>query len=665
MTVFPKKALSLNAIEKARADKRISKAPLYEGWPSLRAVFISLFMSVLTGLAVRQITLIYHAGEPESSVPPVPAIAWLLVLVALNHIWQRWRQRQLFSPAELLTIYMIVVLTTAMSARFMMRMLLAYLTTPFYQEDLAPVAQHLPGWLAPHNAEAVREFFEGAYTGHIPWQVWLAPMGVWTILCLLILGGMFCLVDLFRSRWAEQEHLNFPLIYLPVELCTTQASGRPPFLSDRLMWGGFAMAVLYALPVILAPLWPNFPDWRKTFYPFQAITNRPWNEMSSIYIRMHPHLVGFGYLMSGENLFTIWAGYFLQKLFWIVLTSFGYSRPAWHKGHEVEQLMGAMMIVALWLFWRSRRSLAHTLNTPGHPDRWRVWGALGGFLGTIWILAQAGIPVWLGASFLGMLFAEALVYARIRAETGLPSYWATTGRFEQRDLLFDLFGPRTIKSWTGFPALANFSLLGWTTMGQFQAMAAYQAEAGQLSRKSGIAPAPLMGMSLGAIFVGLMIAWWIHLKTFYEIGALMATGSGGTGYWELSAARGMHKKFLAAKDANYNFRFAPTLFRLGGAGVVWLLAWLRGRYTGFPLTPWGYMITCSYGATFWPSFLLVWIIQRLILRYGGPRAYKRFIPFFLGIAFGHMSAAIIALLMALISGSGPSFAGGRRIYFDI
>ncbi len=96
MAVFPKKTMSLNSMENERADKRISTAPSYGGWPSPRAVFLSLLLSVLTGLAVRQITLIYHAGEPESSVPPVPAIAWLLVLVALNHIWQRWRQRPLF-----------------------------------------------------------------------------------------------------------------------------------------------------------------------------------------------------------------------------------------------------------------------------------------------------------------------------------------------------------------------------------------------------------------------------------------------------------------------------------------------------------------------------------------------------------------------------------------
>jgi hypothetical protein len=637
----------------------------HEGWPPWRAVAVGAILSLLTALAIQQITLVYHAGEPESSCPPVPAITWLLLLVAANHAFHRVRGRLLLTRAELLVVYVVLTVATAMLARFMMRMLLAFLTTPQYHQELAMVGEALPGWYAPGDPAAVREFFEGSRNGRVPWDVWLWPVLVWTALSVLILGGMFCLVDLFRSRWADQEHLRFPLLYLPLELSGHTGRGRPPFLTDPLMWIGFSVGMLYALPVIVAPVWPGFPDWRKTFYPFQALTGRPWNELSGVYVRVHPYLVGFGYLMSGENLFTIWAGCFLQKLFWILALCFGYQRPAWHKGHEVEQLMGGIVVVALWLVWRNRRSLATNLRSPGHPDRWRLLGLGVGFAGAVCILQRAGIRAWLTATVLGLLFAEALVYARIRAETGIPSYWATTGRFEQRDLLFDLLGARSISTWVGFGALANLNVVGWMTMGQFQAMAAYQAEAGQLGRKSATGPLPTLLLTIGSVLLGLALAWWTHLTTFYGIGALMATGSAGGGYWELGAARGVHNKFLAAMDSGAGFRLGAVFFRLAGACVVLGLALLRSRYAGFPLTPWGYMITCSYGATFWPSFLMVWILQRAILRYGGPKAYHKAIPFFLGISFGYMSAAVVALAMAFLSGRGPSFGAGRRIYFDI
>ncbi len=632
---------------------------------SARALVIAVGLALLTGLAVQQIALVYNAGEGESSVPPVPAVMWLLVLVAFNHVLHRVRPRLRLRPGELLTIYAVLALSTAISGRFFMRMLLAFMTVPHYYERLAEIGAELPAWYTPNDPVAITGFFEGSRGALVPWGVWGAPVALWSCFIVVVLGGMFCLVDLFRTRWADEEHLRFPLLALPIELSGHTARARPPFVSDGLMWLGFLLGFGYALPVVVSPLWPNFPDWRATLFPFAALTSVPWNELRGIYVRVHPHLVGFGYLMSGENLFTIWAGYFAQKVFWVLMTAFGYRRPGWHKGHEVEQLMGGVIVLALWLLWSNRHSLAAAVRSAEHSDRRRVIGVVVSFAGAVWAINTVGVPVWLGASLMGMLYAEALVYARIRAETGLPSYWATTGRFEQRDLLFDLIGARRIATRAGFPALANFNVLGWMTMGQFQAMAAYEIENDQLGSRAGIAPRAMWTIGVGSVALGLLIAFWTHLTTFYDMGALLAGGSEGTGYWELSAARGVYARFLAATRSDVGFRPGPNMFRLGGAGALLLLVFLRRHFTQFPMTPWGYMITCSYGATFWPSFLLTWVAQRSILRYLGPKAYTRAIPLFLGISFGYMSATVAAVGVGFATGHALSFRSGKRLYFDI
>jgi len=622
-------------------------------------------LAVVTGLGVQQIALVYNAGEGESSVPPVPAVFWLLVLVGANHALHRLRPGLQLRRGELLVIYAVLTVSTAMSGRFLMRMLLGFLTVPHYYDRLSDIGDELPGWYAPDHPIAVKGFFEGSRGGLVPWEAWAGPLALWGAFTILTLGGMFCLVDLFRKRWADEEHLRFPLLALPVELSGHLARARPPFISDGLMWLGFLLGFSYALPVIVSPVWPSFPDWRATVYPFRALTGASWSELRSVYVRLHPHLVGFGYLMSGENLFTIWAAYFAQKLFWVLMTGLGYRRPGWHKGHEVEQLMGGILVAAPWLLWTNRGALAAAARSMANPGWWRLTGAVACFAGAAWISHAAGVPLWLGASLLGMLFAEALVYARIRAETGLPSYWATTGRFEQRDLIFDLLGARSALARVGFPALAAFNVLGWTTMGQFQAMAAYEVENTQLGRRAGVRPSAMLWLSIGAVALGLVIAYQTHLSTFYDMGALLAGGSEGTGYWELSAATGVYSKFLAAVQSDEGFRPGPNMFRAGGAAVVLLLVGLRRRYATFPMTPWAYLITCSYGATFWPSFLLTWVAQRVLLRYWGPRAYTRAIPLFLGISFGYMFATVAAVGVGFASGRALSFRSGKRLYFDI
>jgi hypothetical protein len=59
----------------------------------------------------------------------------------------------------------------------------------------------------------------------------------------------------------------------------------------------------------------------------------------------------------------------------------------------------------------------------------------------------------------------------------------------------------------------------------------------------------------------------------------------------------------------------------------------------FPLHPLGFAMVTSYGEPLWGPFLLVWSVKSLVLRVGGMRAYRRGIPFFLGIVLGHFFVA--------------------------
>jgi hypothetical protein len=635
-------------------------------YPSARVIVLSVVLAVLIGLVVQQVALVYNAGEIESSVPPVPAVMALLVLAGINPVLRRIRPSWELSHGELLMVYAVLVLSVAMSGRFFTRNLMAFVTAPVYYDTLEDIQPHLPELYVPLDETAIRTFYESSRTGAVPWRVWLGPLATWTAFLIVILGGIFCMLELFRRRWAEQEHLRFPLLYLPLELAKSGgAAARRAFLGNPLMWLGFAIGFMYALPVVVSPIWENFPNWKITFRPFTALTGAPWNELRRIYIRPLPHLIGFGYLMSTDNLFTIWAGYLLQMLGWVGASRFGFRRPGWHTGQELQQALGAILVLAGWLIWANRREFARAARSAQPHTRLRVAGAAIGLGASVWFVHIAGVPWWMAASFVSILFAEALVYARIRAETGLPSYYAVPFIFEERNFLLDVAGTRTFIGDRGLAALSSFSIFGWMTKAMFQPTGAYHVENLVLAEEGNIRRSAILWLSLGSVLMGLVIAYVTCLDTFYDIGALSSAGAEGDGYYEIRWARGNYGKMLAAVNSSEGFQWLPNLFRAGGGVIVMLLASLRGRFVNFPFTPWGYVVASTYGSTFWASFLMTWVAQKLVLRYWGARAHRRAIPFFLGISFGYMFATIAAVLVAFAVDKPFSFNAGKRLYFDI
>ncbi|MGQ9732940.1 MAG: DUF6785 family protein [Candidatus Zipacnadales bacterium] len=643
---------------------------------TLRALILSLIFALATALLVQQVALVYNAGEIESSVPPVPAVFSLLLLALVNPLLTRIRSRWALSRAEILTVYGVVVLTVAMSGRRMVRCLLGFLVAPQYYERLEEIGQDIPTWLAPTDKEMVRRFFEGSPGGTVPWEIWAGPLLAWTALLLVSWLGLFCLISLFQRRWSDQEHLRYPLLYLPLEMSAGSTTIRPTFFRNPIMWIGFAVGFWYALPVVLTPLWEGIPQWKVTLYPFRGIVAPPWSELQSIYFRPLPHLIGLGYLMSTDNLFSIWAGFFAQKLFWVVAVGFGLRRPGWHIGLEHQQAHGAVLVLAAWLLWGHRRALGAMLRSrigvaqplgvklEHIPSPFLLLGALAGFVFAVAWANAAGANWWMATFLFGMLFTSGLVYARIRAETGLPSYWALPFTFEERNFLLDLVNPQVILRAGGLHALSVLSHFGWMTTGQYAQLGAYHIENQRLARVAGLREARMLALSLGAVLAGLLIAYWTHLKTFYTLGALSSVGAGGDGYYEVRWAVGSYQQLLLINSHGPS-AIGPNGFRVLGAVIVLVLAALRARFAWFPVTPWGYLIASSYGGTYWGSFFLTWVAQKILLRYGGMTLHTRAVPGFLGLAFGYMAATVAAVCTGWFTGRAFSFAAGRRLYFDV
>jgi len=74
---------------------------------------------------------------------------------------------------------------------------------------------------------------------------------------------------------------------------------------------------------------------------------------------------------------------------------------------------------------------------------------------------------------------------------------------------------------------------------------------------------------------------------------------------------------------------------------------IRARFSFWPLSPIGYIVCGSWAlsVTWFPIFL-GWLSKACVMGFGGAAAYRRILPFFLGLILGE---AVIATIWAVVS----------------
>jgi hypothetical protein len=136
-----------------------------------------------------------------------------------------------------------------------------------------------------------------------------------------------------------------------------------------------------------------------------------------------------------------------------------------------------------------------------------------------------------------------------------------------------------------------------------------------------------------------------------HIGYRMGLGSGKTHVWHLWVARwgalGLDEDLRYPSDTNTSGSTAI------GFGLVFtlMLTYLKLRFQWWPLHPVAYPIAIA--STIQSMTLVIfgtWLFKALLLRYGGLRAHRAVLPFFLGLLAG--SAAVSLLERVLFEALG-------------
>lgn len=607
-----------------------------------RALALGLLFLVGAGFWIRASEIVASVVYVTESIPAIPAVAALLILLFANYLLRRSGRR--LTPGELVFAFCFVCVGAMTFGVGVVRFLLALITAPFYFAQtgnrLAEAQSHLPKWAAVHDPEAVRALYESLRGAPIPWHSWGVPVLAWTGFLLALWVTLLCLVLLMYRPWIEREKLSFPLLQLPLELAEVKPRnpGEPAFLRNPMMWAGFGLAVAYNAVHIAHALWPTFPGFQR-YFSFAPFSTPPWSAVGTLTFHYRPELIGFGYLVSTEISFTIWVTYVLERLVAVIGSAWGYREAGFP--FDQEQSMGAYLAIALVLLYYGRHHLAAAARaalSSRDPEmrayRLPFWGFWAGLAAMLLFCHALGMRLWVAGVYLGIVLCVGLVYARLRAEIGVPLIWLFPYGAPKM-LLLSLFGTAPLAPGGDPATLTGLAALTFLSRGFPVALAGYQIDALRAGHFVNEKPRRVAGALTLALVAGVLLAFYFHLTGYYKVGAQQVRG----GIWGWDMACTEFNNAITWSESPKPRDLPRCLAAGSGFLTALLLQAARSQIIGFPLHPLGFAAGNAYGRLLWGSFLLVWVIKGLVLRLGGMPLYRKTVPAFLGFALGHFLTA--------------------------
>src|SRR5712692_6948579 len=645
------------------------------------AVGLGLFFIALVNVAVRHAELVtgrYVTG----GVPPVAAFGALLALLSLRAFLRRFTRADL-TRDQLLIVYSMVGLGTFLAGAYGVRAFLPHLVSLQYwsrsHADLAPFTRYLPSWLAPTDAEAIRQYFEGAGKGArhgVPWALWLGPLAIWLAFWVALFGAAGCLMLLFRRQWVQHERLSFPLLTLPLALTAEGETGHfgdRPLLRSPVLWLGLAAAALFDGLNIGHALRPTIPA-PGFYFSFSGLfPDRPLTPLNSITLFYMLEAIGFGYFVPLEISFSMWFFYLLEKLYAVCVVASGSETPG--LPFFQEQSAGAYLVVGALILGSGRphlrnlwrRAFLQPRRAATAEDReariaWIGLAACAAFL--VWFAGQAGLSPSVSLPYFAVLACFLLVYARLRAETGVPFEFIYPYGLP-KELVLQLFSATGMLPMIGPRSLTMLSAFAWLSRHHAgSATAAHQIDALKLAEVASVQRRRFF-IALGCAFLfGFAGACWSHLSAYYDLGSNVAGGGMGQGEYRAQVALQEFQRMAQHARVPPNPDLTRLVYVGAGALIALGLALLRGVWFGSPFHPLGFILATAYGdsTTFFFPLFIAWLIKWLLLNAGGLRLYRAGLPFFIGLIIGHFTLAGILwpLLSLLIS---PEASAAYHLYF--
>jgi hypothetical protein len=629
-----------------------------------RAVVIGVVLTPLNVLAL--VRSCYALGwTTGNGALFVNALAGLFLIALINRGVRAWRPARALGAGELLTVYVMLEVGTGLvgGAWDVGGSLASTITYPFWfateenhwRDLIWPV---LPTWLTVQDRSVIAGFYMGASSPYSPavLRAWAGPALWWAAIVGAMMWVCLCLNCIVRRRWEDEERLPFPLVTLPVQL----VEERFGLLRSKLFWVGVGLAIGVEGWNSLARFVPSLVQ-IPVFIDYTAYVEHrhAWSLMRYPALLWSPFPLGLCYLMPLDLTFSLLAFDLMWTAEYVVSGHFGWATDPWSGfPYGDQQVAGALAALLLAMVWLDRRYLAQVvrralglrsvLREDGREAfsyRWAMIGVVAGVAFLWWIMARSGAQSWAAVSVLAMYFAMCLVLSRVRAQLGPPAHELPSATMPDSILLALAgsrpLGPRTLGMLT---LLRPFLLLQGSNPTPAQLEALKMAEGGRMERRR-------IALAMAATApLAIICYFWAQLHVGYSLGL----GSGKTHHWNLVVPRWL------ATDLDGYLRHpagpnTPAVTAMGfGLIITTLLTWLKLRFLWWPLHPVAFPIALSWAiGAMKPALFISWLTKSLLLRYGGLRAHRTALPFFLGLLAGGATYVWVQRVAFLLLGIPP------------
>jgi hypothetical protein len=642
---------------------------------TLRSLIIAAILVPANAYWVAMTETVWYAGFPTTISLFYNVIAILVAITLINSIVRRFAPGVALSHGELLVIYTVLCLTSAMVSHDMLQVLVPIMTYCYEyarpeNEWAGLFLDYVPRWLTVDGT--VPAFLGGGFSKapvSMMWEggttlyrsdilrAWIVPAGMWTLFLTLLYGSTLGLNTIFRRRWIEAERLTFPIIQLP--LTFTQPGTW--LVREKLFWT--VLAVIFSIDVLngLHVYYPQVPQIPLTSQATPAfnigakIVDHPWNALawgSPLWLGIYPVALGLCLLLPTELAFSCWFFFFVFKIMRVLANSWGIHLPEGPPYIE-EQSFAGYVGLAAFSVWASRSYLKGVwlavLGRPGalddsqEPMRYRtavIW-LVGGFFACVIFGWKAGMSLGYALAFFFIYIVLTLAVSRIRAEMGLPAHdlhHAGPGVMLER-----IVGTANISP-QGRTATELFS---WFNRAYRAHPAPHQIEGFKLAERTGMSTRPLAWVMLLAIPLGALASFWALLHFMYSKGVAAqffepkVPAIFGSEPWNrLTAVIQNPKSENPASSVAIGFGFVATLAMMA----------LKMRVSWWPIHPAGYAVSSSWAMGYlWMPMLMAWAAKSLVTRYGGNKAFRSVVPVAFGLIMGDMAGGCFWSVYQLIA----------------
>lgn len=594
---------------------------------SLRSIWLGIIL-VIPNVYFLIYNHIYLSALPTTISLFFNVIMCLFVLALINLAVYKFSSRLALTRRELLTIYSMLAVGSAMSGHDMMQTVVPALTHGYWyatpeNEWQSLFWRYLPRWLMIQDTSNLATYYKGEsslYWGD-HYKLWLTPIAWWTVFFAALVAVMLAINMMLRVAWTVQEKLTFPIVQLPYRL--TEPKGT--FFRSKVMWIGFAVSGGIALwngIHVLKPFLPQIPT--RQFEIGQYFTQRPWNAIGWTPMYMLPFAIGLAFLMPLDLSFSMWFFYLFWKMLRVMGSAMGLrSLPGFP--YDAPQTTGAYLMLAFLVLWGSRRHLFSAFrlvfSRRTESSREYQFAAVLGIMGLVCLFAftrQMGMNWWVIPLYFGIYYIMGVSITRVRAQLGPPThemYQATPHK-----ILVDMFGTRRI----GASSLTSFGMLWGFNRGYRAHPMPHILESFRLGEQVKTSPRRLAVAMLLAATVASATAFWAFIQMSYRNGADSNPGWGG--YQHLQ-----NWLFYASSPKTLELSFMGV-----GAMVTLGLQLLRKRFLWISLHPAAFALTGSTWTLswIWFSIFLSWLSKWVVIKHSGIRGYRSALPFFLGLLLG-------------------------------